>query len=163
MSKTLFIIRHAKSSWAEIGARDIDRTLNDRGHTDAPKMAEILRGVGVAPDLIVSSPAKRAFTTAQYFAKAFGIAIKDIDIQQNIYEATTDELLSVVRDLPNKADVILMFGHNPGFTYFANQYTRNYIDNLPTCGIVRLDLASDTWENFNEKTVTMKEMWFPKM
>jgi phosphohistidine phosphatase len=163
MSKTLYIIRHAKSSWAEVGARDIDRTLNDRGHQDASKMAEILRGSGTEPDLIISSPAKRAFTTAQYFAKEFGISIKDIDIQHAIYEATTHDLLSVVRDLPNKAQIVLMFGHNPGFTYFANQFTKEYIDNLPTCGIVRLDLAGNKWDDFNEKTVKMNGLWFPKM
>jgi phosphohistidine phosphatase len=161
--KKLFLIRHAKSSWADIGAKDIDRVLNDRGHNDAPEMAKFLKNMGIAPDLIVSSPAKRAMMTAGYFANELGIALKDIDIQQDIYEAEEATLRHIIKDLPNSANIILLFGHNPTFTYFANRYAKEYIDNVATCGIVQYDLNAAEWSHFNEKTVTVGGYFYPKM
>ncbi len=161
--KTLFLIRHAKSSWADIGAKDIDRVLNDRGHKDAPEMAKFLKIKGILPDSIVSSPAKRAFMTASYFAHALDIAVKDINIQHEIYEADEKTLLHVIKELPDTANTILLFGHNPTFTYFANRYANEFIDNVATCGIVQYDLSATHWENFNEKTVKVGGYFYPKM
>jgi phosphohistidine phosphatase len=161
--KNLFLIRHAKSSWAEIGMRDFDRSLEDRGHRDAPKMAQILRGMSIIPDLIVSSPAKRALTTARYFATEFGIEHDNIDLQADIYEASESDLLHVIKALPDTAQTVLIFGHNPTFTYFSNRYTENFIDNVPTCGIVQLSVNTEGWSDFNPKTVSVKGFWYPKM
>jgi phosphohistidine phosphatase len=161
--KNLFLIRHAKSSWAELGAKDFDRVLDERGHRDAPNMAKILRGMGIMPDLIVSSPAKRAITTAQYFAKELGIPFEKIDLQPDIYEASESDLLHVIRQISDSAQVVLLFGHNPTLTYFPNRYSEDLIDNVPTCGIVQLTMNSDNWSNFNEKIVSKKGFWYPKM
>jgi phosphohistidine phosphatase len=161
--KNLFLIRHAKSSWAELGAKDFDRVLDDRGHRDAPKMAKILRGMGVVPDLIVSSPAKRAITTAQYFAKEFEIPYEKIDLQADIYEASESDLLHVIRGISDKAQTVLLFGHNPTLTYFPNRYSEDLIDNVPTCGIVQLSVNTEGWSDFNIKTVSKKWFWYPKM
>jgi phosphohistidine phosphatase len=161
--KTLFIIRHAKSSWAEIGARDFDRVLDLRGHNDAPRMAKMLKMEGVKPDLIVSSPAMRAKTTAGYFAKEFGIDAQSIDYQQDIYEALVSDIDSVVRDLPNTAKVVFLFGHNPTLTYYTNRFNAKQIDNLPTCGIVRIETNVDDWSKMNEKNAKVTGLWFPKM
>ena len=161
--KTLFLIRHAKSSWADIGAKDIDRVLNDRGHNDAPEMAKFLKNKGISPDLIVSSPAKRAFMTASYFADALGISVKNIDIQNDIYEADEATLRHIIRGLPDNANTILLFGHNPTFTYFANRFAKDYIDNVATCGIVQYELNAAQWADFNEKTVAVKGYFYPKM
>jgi phosphohistidine phosphatase len=161
--KNLFLIRHAKSSWAEIGAKDFDRALDDRGHRDAPKMAKILRGMGFVPDLIVSSPAKRAITTAQYFAKEYEIPFEKIDLQPDIYEASESDLLHVIRGISNGAQTVLLFGHNPTLTYFPNRYSEDLIDNVPTCGIVQLSVNTEGWSGFNEKTVSKKGFWYPKM
>jgi phosphohistidine phosphatase len=161
--KTLFLIRHAKSSWADIGARDIDRVLNDRGHKDAPEMAKFLHNKGISPDLIVSSPAKRAVMTAGYFANELGIPLENIDIQTDIYEADEATLRHIVRGLPDVANTILLFGHNPTFTYFANRYTKDYIDNIATCGIVQYNLNAQHWADFNEITVKVEGYFYPKM
>jgi phosphohistidine phosphatase len=160
--KSIYLIRHAKSSWADINSRDINRTLNERGHKDAPFMAQILRGLKVQADLLVSSPAVRARTTAEYFAAAFGVPTQAIDIQRDIYEASETDLLNVIRALPDTAQTVLMFGHNPGITYFANRYYTDYFDNIPTCGIVHFELAADKWADFNPKTARVKGHWFPK-
>jgi phosphohistidine phosphatase len=161
--KTLFIVRHAKSSWTEMDVRDFDRKLDLRGHNDAPRMAKMLKSEGFLPDLMVSSPAMRAKTTANYFATEFGFDPQNFDFQQDIYEAREIDILNVVRDLPNTAKVVLLFGHNPSLTYFTNRYNENPIDNLPTCGIIRIDLNVEDWSKFGDKTAKVTGMWYPKM
>lgn len=160
--KTLYLIRHAKSSWENVFEADFKRPLNERGHTTAPKMAQLLRGLGVVPDQIVSSPANRALTTAQYFAKEFGIEAQNIVQNENIYEASVPTVLDIVQNLPNDKSIVLLFGHNPTFTSFANRFNAGYIDNLPTCGIVKIELEADNWSDFNEKNAHVRGFWYPK-
>ncbi len=160
--KTLYLIRHAKSSWAEVGMKDFDRSLEERGLRDAPKMAKLLRGMPVQPDYMISSPAKRAFTTAQYFALGLNFPVDKIEKEMEIYEAEEAALLHIVRGLPDDKNTILMFGHNPGFTYFANKFAKKHIENVPTCGIVVIELTADKWKDFNEKTATVKDFIYPK-
>ena len=161
--KILYLIRHAKSSWAEMGKTDFERQLDERGHRDAPRMAELLRGLGVKPDLLVSSTALRALTTAQYFADAFLINNDAIQKEKEIYEATESDVLHIVRGLPNDKNTVFMYGHNPTFTFFANRFSKDYIDNLPTCGIVKIELNADKWSDFNEKSARSAGFWYPKM
>lgn len=162
--RTLYLVRHAKSSWADLGARDYERTLEERGHRDAPRMAELMSSLNVAPDLLVSSPATRAKMTAEYFAKKLGILTERIDYQDDIYEADLPTLLHVVRDLPDSAQVICLFGHNPTFTYFANQFAQNQIDNVPTCGIVKIECDTEGgWSEFGKARTHVSGFWYPKM
>jgi phosphohistidine phosphatase len=161
--KTIFIIRHAKSSWTELDRRDFDRVLDLRGHNDAPRMAKMLKSEGILPDLIVSSPAMRAKMTASYFVNEFGIDAQSVDYQSDIYEAMESDIYKVVRDLPNSANIVLLFGHNPSLTYFTNRFNAKPIDNLPTCGIVRIDVNVADWDKFNEKTAKVTGWWYPKM
>ena len=163
--KTLFLIRHAKSSWANIGARDIERTLDQRGNIDAPRMAKHLKQLGIKPDLLVSSPAVRARTTAEYFAKEFNIAAESIDIQADIYEADAQTILHIIHELPDSVETVFLFGHNPTFTFVADSFSKTTrFDNVPTCGVVQI--ASNTegasWKSFGVKTADVKGFWFPK-
>lgn len=161
--KTLFLIRHAKSSWENVNQSDFNRPLNERGHKDAPEMAKVLRGLGVVPDWIVSSPAKRAITTAQYFADEFQIPFDTIQQEEDIYEAFENDLYKIIHHLPNEKNTVLMFGHNPTFTYFANRFNYGQIDDIPTCGIVRIELDSNNWSSFREETASVAGFWYPKM
>lgn len=126
-------------------------------------MAKILKEQGGRPDLVVSSPAVRAKTTAQYFCHEFGIKDSDIDFQKDIYEALESDILKIVKDLPKNAKTVLLFGHNPTLTYFTNRFNEDPIDNLPTCGIVRLDASIDDWSAFSVKTAKVTGLWYPKM
>ena len=94
--KTVFFIRHAKSSWEDPSLRDHDRPLNKRGLRDAPFMSKLLVGKGILADKIVSSPANRAYTTATSFAEAMKIAEEDILVRPAIYEAFPQEVLRVL-------------------------------------------------------------------
>lgn len=160
--KKLFIIRHAKSSWADPSLRDFDRPLNKRGLRDAPFMAKMMVGKGIRPDQIVSSPANRAITTAGYFAEAQGISRKDIQIKHDIYEAYPEVLLSMIQRFDNDWNTVFIFGHNPGFTYLANLFEGEYLANIPTCGIVEVTTPIDDWQRLAAETGKMTAFYYPK-
>ncbi len=158
----LFLVRHAKSSWDHPGLPDFERPLNDRGHRDAPRMARFLQEMGLKPDLFVSSPAKRALSTAQYFAQIFGIPEKDILRDEDIYEASVSNILSVVRRLPESARMVFLFGHNPSLTDVANRFSEDYISNIPTCGVVQLASDADHWAALDPSNTRVVNSFFPK-
>lgn len=161
--RTLFLIRHAKSSWDNPGLRDFDRPLNERGLRDAPLMAALLAARGAKPDLIMSSPAKRALTTARYFADAFGMPDEQIVRNPDIYEATPQQILRIISRLPDESKTVCLFGHNPTFTDVANRYTDDYIDNLPTCGVVQIVSNADSWASMYEGNADVTNCFFPKL
>lgn len=160
--KTVYFIRHAKSSWSDMSLSDFDRPLNKRGKRDAPMMAQKLHEMGVRPDAIISSTANRAFTTATHFAKALGIAKSEIIKTPSIYEAYYKTVLEIVKNQTKAWNTILVFGHNPAFTTIANSFEGDYIDNVPTCGIVKVTAAIDDWLDFDEKTGTVSAFYYPK-
>ncbi len=143
--KTLYLVRHAKSSGDEPFQSDSERTLNTRGQTDAPIMAKLLRGKNVNPDLIISSPAARALLTAEIFAEGLKYPAKNILTDERIYEATMRELTSVTQSIDDRNKTVIMFGHNPGLSNFANLLGSEYLPTLPTCAIVGLELNIDSW------------------
>ncbi len=160
--KTVYLIRHAKSSWDDSSLRDIERPLNQRGLRDAPFMAQLLKGKGASPDQIISSPANRAYTTATYFAQALSIESEDIVVRNDIYEAFPQTVLSIITSLSNDLKEVLLFGHNPLFTSLANMFSNQYIPNLPTCGIAKLTFEKEDWSLFNPDTVQLSAYHFPK-
>jgi Phosphohistidine phosphatase SixA len=160
--KTVYFIRHAKSSWEDSSLRDIERPLNKRGLRDAPFMAQMLRGRGVQADQIISSPANRAYTTATYFAEAMEIEQTAIVVRHDIYEAYPQTVLNIVSSLAESTQKVLIFGHNPTFTSIANMFSEDYIPNVPTCGIVKIEMDSKEWSLFNPDTARMTAFYYPK-
>lgn len=146
--KTLILVRHAKSSWANPGLSDFDRPLNDRGLNDAPVMARRLKNQGITIEEYVSSPAKRAKKTAKLFCEEAGAKKEDIIYVDELYHASPQTFTQVVNNMPSKKDAVALFSHNDGITWFANSLTRVQIDNMPTCGIfvVKADVAD--WKDF---------------
>ena len=125
-------------------------------------MARILIEKGTAPDLIISSPAKRAYTTATYFAKEAGIAIENIQVEEAIYEASSSDVLSVIENLDNDLHTVFVFGHNPTFTHLINIFLNGYLDNLPTTGIGEIKFAIDEWKDISPKKVISTNVYYPK-
>jgi phosphohistidine phosphatase len=155
--KQLIIVRHAKSSWANIGMSDFERPLNERGNRDAPEMANRLINRNVAIDAFVSSTANRALTTAIYFAKTFGKKQTDIITVPELYHASTTTFYQVVKKLNNAFQTVALFSHNPGITDFVNELTETNIDNMPTCGIFAVKIDTNNWMEF---TGAAKTFWF---
>lgn len=162
MAKRLLLIRHAKSDWGNASIRDFDRPLNKRGHANAPEMAQRMVKQHIYPDLIVSSPALRAFTTAKYFAKEWEIAENNIQTNKNIYEAGVKSLLNVVNLLDNQYNTIAIFGHNPGLTDFVEYLSDMNIYNMPTCSIVMLEFSFDNWNLISGGTAKVLLFDYPK-
>jgi len=148
MKKAIFI-RHAKSDWDQSGLSDIKRPLGERGLRDAPIMAKKLRMLERNIDSIISSPAVRAFETAKYFAHEFHFKDTEIQRENELYEAFTDDIFSVLRSIDNGSESVLIFGHNPGWTAFANLFAKELIDNIPTCGIFRLISSANNWREID--------------
>jgi phosphohistidine phosphatase len=160
--KYLYLVRHAKSSWDEPGLSDLERPLNNRGKKDAPLMGKIIADKKIKPDLIISSPAQRARKTAIAFAEEFGIKKKEIIFDEKIYEATSSELIEVIRNFNNDFQTVMLFGHNPGLTNLSNSLSQKIIDNIPTCGIVALKFDDD-WKNIKPKSAVQEFFEYPKL
>ena len=159
--KTIYFIRHAKSSWDDFSLRDIDRPLNDRGKRDAPKMARYLKDLKVQPDLIISSPAKRARKTASIFREVLGNP--PMELVNGIYEANTADIFRIVQEIEENYSLVFVFGHNPAFTSVANQFTNELIMNVPTCGITKIECEINSWKNFSRDRGKLTAFYYPKM
>ena len=162
MSKTLIFMRHAKSDWSIPGQKDFDRTLNNRGLGDAPRMGRRLLEIGVKPDLVVSSPAIRAKTTAEYVSEQLSYNIDNILYEDEIYESSVRTLLKVVNNLDDKYNCVIIFGHNPTHTYLAEYLTKEAIGNIPTAGAVCISFEFDSWKLVSEATGKMQWFEYPK-
>lgn len=149
--KTLYLIRHAKSSWDDPDLGDFERPLNKRGKKDAPNMAKRLKEKRITPDFMISSPATRAFDTCKEFARILDYDKDKIKTDKRLYHADEDQILTVIRELKDRErdeeEVVLLFGHNPGLTEFANSLLNESIHNMPTCGIVKAQLKIDRWKD----------------
>lgn len=148
--KRLYLIRHAKSSWKNPGLADRDRALNKRGKRDAPFMGNRLKKYNVKPDLIISSPAKRALKTAKIISKEIDFPIKNIVTVESLYGA---DMLGLVTELQNIDDAfnhVMLFGHNPELTELAEYLTNYRIVNIPTCGIFCMDFNINSWIEVSE-------------
>lgn len=147
--KRLVIIRHSKSSWGNALLEDFDRPLNDRGKTDAPLMAKILKDKKINPDVWITSPAKRALSTAKKFAKVYGFDKKNIHKEPKLYHASESVIIKIAKELDENYNVAFLFGHNPGLTNMVNYASNLEIDNIPTTGIVILEISS--WKKLGKE------------
>lgn len=160
--KILYLVRHAKSSWDEPGLGDAERPLNKRGKTDAPMMGKLLASKSEYPDLFISSYAKRAFSTAKRFAKELEYPVKKIIVNEDLYMADLDDFYNIIGSLPDKINKLMLFSHNYGITYFANHISGANIDNIPTCGIVRVDFETKKWKELKNTKGILNFFEYPK-
>jgi len=141
----LLICRHAKSSRQDADIDDFDRPLNRRGERDAPEMGRRLAMQGIRPDLIMTSPAARALTTALHYAGRLGISPEHVRRNPAQYAASVPELIGLIRAVDPSVTTLMLVGHNPESTGLANELGRLSIDNIPTGGIVALEFTGRTW------------------
>lgn len=159
--KKVFFVRHAKSSWQQSGLRDHDRPLNDRGHADAPVMAEHLRDNGWPIDFLLSSTAVRAKTTADYFLEVFGIGQDAFWTDSDLYHSYPETMISCLSQVPDEYENVALFAHNPGMTYLANAVSESTIDNVPTCGVVITEFEG-SFSDLNLSKLHFLSFLYPK-
>lgn len=160
--KVLYIVRHAKSSWANPMQADFDRPLNDRGKRDAPRMGKRLKERRIIPDIMLTSPAKRALSTCKRIAETTGYEKAKIKTDQKLYHADETGLLKVVQSIKDKHHSAMLFGHNPGLTDFVNEISQSNLDNIPTCGIVAVVFMVDSWKEIGFGGGKLEFFDFPK-
>ena len=160
--KTLTLVRHAKSSWKDNSLADRDRPLNKRGKRDAPEMGRRIAAAGVRPSLIVSSPAVRAWTTAKIIANEIGYPREFLQRDSALYLASVNGILDVIVSQDAGFNNLMLVGHNPGFTDFANYLVPGLTNNMPTAGVVSVELDTDDWSLYDKPDVTLLLYDFPK-
>ena len=145
-TKTLTILRHAKSSWKDTSLADHDRPLNKRGERDLPVMASRVQQAGIRPSLILTSPATRAWTTARGIAQGISYPVEFLQRDERLYHAGTRRILDVLAEQDTGFNSVMVVGHNPGLTDFANHFLPGITDNIPTCGFVALTIETEDWD-----------------
>ena len=160
--KTLYLVRHAKSSWDDPALADKERPLDARGKRDAPKVGKRLAKAGVKPDLILSSSAKRALATARIIAKELGYKRKSIVVDDGLYAVEADAVLAVIQRLDNDVGCVMVFGHNPELTELAHRLSSR-ITRMPTCAVAEFTFDVNSWSRIGKiKPVTADVSYPPK-
>lgn len=159
--KTLYLMRHAKSSWKDSTIDDFDRPLNKRGLNDAPLVGKYLYNQKIAFDEIISSPARRAANTAELIANEIKFDHKII-FESSIYNANSSDLLKVIRSIKEDVHQFILIGHNPSLNELANYLLKEEIDNIPTAGVVAISFDVD-WKEIIEKSGKLVFFIYPKI
>lgn len=160
--KTLTIVRHAKSSWKDASLRDRDRPLNKRGKRDAPEMGRRIDEAGIRPSLILSSPAVRAWKTAKAVAEAINYPLEFLQKEDALYLASVERMLDVLVAQDNRFNNIMLVAHNPGLTEFANFLVPGLTNNLPTAGVVSVEIDQDDWSLYERPETRLVLHDWPK-
>lgn len=147
--KLLYVVRHAKSSWKFSDLEDIYRPLKGKGYRNALEIAERTVARQIRPDLIISSPAIRAYSTALIFAGNTGYDMNKIQIRSSLYESSVNTILTELAAVPNDRNAVMIFGHHPSFTDLCLRLggEGSVPSVLPTGAIAGLELAVDRWED----------------
>lgn len=157
--KTLYLVRHAKSSW-EHDVIDHERPLNNRGFKDADLVSNYLKNKLQLPDIVMSSDAMRAKTTASIFAKNLGIEEEDIVLNHQLYDFAGRDLTAVISNCDDSVNTLMVFGHNHAMTAFVNTYGDKYTGNVATSGFTHIEFDIDFWKDL--KPGKTKQSLYPK-
>jgi phosphohistidine phosphatase len=161
--KVLYLLRHAKSSWAEAGLSDRQRPLNKRGLHDAPVMGKRFAERGESLQRVVSSPALRARTTAELFSETCAFPASGIAQEENLYFLGNRSIENVILSQDDRLENLMLVFHNPDITYFANSIDYDFrIDNVPTCGLLRMNCDIAHWSDWSRDSTTFEYFDFPK-
>lgn len=160
-TKTLLILRHAKSSWKDEGVADYDRPLKKRGKRDAPRMGALLRQERLVPDFVITSSAKRAQATTALAVEACGY-VGEVYITRDLYQADMLTYFDVLREVDDAYHRVMVVGHNPGLETFLDALT-GVGEPMPTAALAYVKLPINTWQDLNEGTLgELVNLWRPR-
>lgn len=160
--KRLVLIRHAKSDWNNPEISDFDRPLNHRGLHDAPMMAELTKKLNMIPDLIITSSANRALSTAKIFARIFDIDNAQFKEDINIYRGNYLDYIKIITETENTHKCLFLFGHNPEISSTAAALVNHFQESVPTCAVICIDFDTDKWEEIEAVPGTLRYYEYPK-
>ena len=160
--KTIYVVRHAKSSWDAIDLPDEKRPLLAKGKQRTKKVIEYLKENHILVDQIMSSHAVRAYETAKLLAHGLKYPVEKIIINSQIYHADGEGILNQLYDLPDRIGSVMIVGHNPSLTDFINLFLKSPVENLPTSGVVSFSFDTDNWEKIPLASRKTNFILFPK-
>lgn len=155
-------MRHAKSDWSNIELKDFDRPLNVRGERVAPKMGRELLVRDVKPSYICSSPALRTRQTVAYVCEGIVFNEEEVVFKEEIYEASTGALLRVINAFDDDHNSVMLVGHNPSISYIAEYLTDEVLNNIPTCGVLKINFEIESWQHVSKSTGILEWFIYPK-
>jgi phosphohistidine phosphatase len=158
--KTLYIVRHAKSSWEYEGIKDIDRPLKKRGINDAYLISNVLQKKISSPDVFISSCANRALHTAMIFSYSFNYPLANLKLSKSLFSFSDGYLIKTVKALDDGFDSAIIFSHDHGISDFVNKFGDKYLDHVPTCGVIGIKFDTNHWKNIKSGKTFLTE--FPK-
>ncbi|CAM1349940.1 SixA phosphatase family protein [Tenacibaculum crassostreae] len=158
--KTLYIVRHAKSSWEYDSVKDIDRPLKERGINDAHLLSKYLAKEINKPDVFLSSSANRALHTAVIFCENFGYPLSNLKIKRQLYNFSDGYLVKTVKALDDSFDSAIVFSHDHGINSFVNKFGNKPIAHVTTCGVVGIRFDTKHWKDIKKGNTILVE--FPK-
>ena len=158
--KTLFVLRHAKSSWENPDWADFERPLNSPGLDAARFIGELIYERALQPQMIVSSPAKRAKQPA-VLVKEIAEVSKPVKFDERIYEASPHALFNLIREFDEKWESILIVGHNPGFENLVRMLTGETVS-MPTAALARINLDIENWHDLETNSNELEFLIRPK-
>lgn len=161
--KTLYLVRHAKSSWEGSYLQDYERPLLKEGIERTQKVIAFLQERKIRPEIIASSHAVRALETAKLIADGLEYPHHEILIEAKLYIDKIDSIIDVVYSLPDEKDSAMLVGHNPYITQFANDFLKNKIDYLPTSGVVAVNFKTDKWNQIPSAKKDVNFVIYPKL
>lgn len=155
--KTLYIVRHAKSSWEYDGIADIDRPLKKRGITDAHLLSTYLASVIQKPDVFVTSSANRALHTSSIFCENFGYPMANLKIKRQLYSFSDGYLVKTIKALDDNFDSAIIFSHDHGINTFVNKFGNKPIAHVPTCGVIGIQFENKHWKSIKKGETILVE------
>ena len=170
MTKTLYLLRHAKSGWDDPVPRDFDRPLNKKGERAARLMGQWIASNGITFEQVIASPAVRVIETLDELWAGYGRRIEPT-WERRIYLASGATLIDVLREADDAHDVILMVGHNPGmedvvFDLVADDGSsplrEAVLDKYPTAALAELTINIDHWADIGEPVAQLKRFVRPR-
>lgn len=165
--KTLYLLRHAKSSWRDPSLEDDQRPLNKRGERDAPAMAarfalRVSSGLTPAPERLLCSPAVRARATARAFRKALILAKAARRYDPRLYFQGTQAMLEAIGEFDDTVASVLLVAHNPDLTDLYNRLCADHLEWLPTCALATLQFPVQQWRQLSLVQGEMRDYDYPK-
>ena len=163
--RTLYLLRHAKSSWKDDSLRDFDRPLKGRGREAAEHIGKVLAAeqlfsASPSAPLVISSPAVRARETTALVLQSAGLPLEP-RFDERIYEADVRTLLDVIESLPDKASTALLVGHNPGFENLLSYLTSDD-RHMPTAALAKIEFEVESWSEVAEGSGRLESFVTPK-
>ena len=160
--KTIYLVRHAKSSRKYPALEDFERPLNKRGRESLIIMGKMLNNINVSPGIVISSPASRAAMTARGISSMIDYPLDKIEYKEAVYLSDEHTLIDVIENIKSSVKSAMLVGHNPGLTDLANYLSDQKIQNIPTCGVFCMDFNIRSWRDISASSGRLKFFEFPK-